>query len=254
MKSLLVAITAGALTMSSMGQGIASTTVIAGSELTGIDLVAELNQSINSKKARLGDPVKATISQDVILHGKIVIRRGSKLFGYVTEVKARNREDQESRLGMIFDRAAMKGGQEINLSAAVRALAPPVRHSAVDKPDMMAPPPLGVASASGSMQPVSGASRGIGTASGRTAGNPANNSTLTANQAARMAEYASASYSSGPESSLMGGGSRGVFGLSGLKLTPAAKGQGGSVISSTAHDVKLDSGTQLVLQVTSSMQ
>src|SRR5215469_7429852 len=103
MKSLLIAVTAGALTMSSMGQGVATTTsAIAGSDLNGTDLVAELNKSINSKKAKLGDPVKATLTQDVISHGKIVIRRGSKLIGHVTAVNARSKEDAESRLSMVF--------------------------------------------------------------------------------------------------------------------------------------------------------
>src|SRR5215469_13979546 len=121
MKSLLIAITAGLLTMSSAGQGV-TTASTAGSELNGTDLVAELNKSVNSKKARLGDPVKATLTQDVLEHGKIVIRRGSKLIGHVTEVKPRSKDDQESRLGLIFDKAMLKGGEEIDFNAVVRAL------------------------------------------------------------------------------------------------------------------------------------
>lgn len=247
MKSLFIAITAGALTMGSMGQGIAPTApAMAGSELNGTDLVAELNKSLNSKKAKLGDPVKATLTQDVLSHGKIVLRRGSKLIGHVTEAKARSKEDRESRLGMIFDKAVLKGGQEIDFSAALRALAPPVRYSAVDKPDMMAPPITG-AMQSGSAQPLSS---GPGSAGSRTAGSPGTTSN-PASQSSRMAQYASATPSSAvPEASLMGGGSRGVFGMPGLRLGPAVKGQPASVISSISHDVKLDSGTQMILQVT----
>jgi len=46
--------------------------------------------------------------------------------------------------------------------------------------------------------------------------------------------------------------SRGVFGLKGLTLNSATSGSAnaqGSIISSTTQNVKLDSGTQMLLQV-----
>ncbi|HEY6252534.1 MAG TPA: hypothetical protein VI685_21475 [Candidatus Angelobacter sp.] len=250
MKAFLTVITAGALTMSAVGQSV-STMSFAGSELNGTDLVAELNKSVNSKKAKPGEQVKATLTQDVLAHGKIVIRRGSKLVGHVTEAKPRSKEDQESRLGLVFDKAVLKGGQEIDFSAAVRALAPPVRYGAVDKPDMMGPPVSGMGNQSNNPQPISNGPGGGGGLSGR--GSSSSTATNTAtNQASRAAQYATASIGSSslPEGGVMGGGSRGVFGMPGLKLGPPVKGQEGSVISSTRHDVKLESGTQLVIQVT----
>jgi len=247
MKSFLIAFTA-ALMMSSVGQSIVAASSVEGSELTGTDLVAELSKSIGSKKARPGDPVKATLTQDVISHGKVVIRRGSKLEGHVTEVKPRSKEDQESRLGIVFDKAVLKGGQEVDFSAVIRALAPPMRFGAVDKPDMMAPPMTGTGNQSTNMQPL-GSSTGMGN---RGAGSSSTNaSNRPMNQASQAAQYAAATPAfSGTEGGLMGGGSRGVFGMPGVKLGPAAKGEYGSVVSSNGHDVKLDSGTQMVIQVT----
>ena len=43
------------------------------SVLNGADLVAELNQSIDSKKVKPGDTVKGTATQDALAHGKIII-------------------------------------------------------------------------------------------------------------------------------------------------------------------------------------
>lgn len=251
MKSLLIAITAGALAMSSAGQGV-TTTSTASSELNGTDLVAELNKSVNSKKAKLGDPVKATLTQDVIEHGKIVIRRGSKLVGHVTEAKPRSKDDRESRLGLVFDKAMLKGGEEIDFNAVVRALAPPVRFGAVDKPDMMGPPPTGLANSSNGPQPLS-APGGTGSNSSNRASSNASTTTGTSNQASQAAQYASSSHGGtlAPEGGVMSGGSRGIFGIPGLTLGPPAKGQDGSVISSTSQSVKLESGTQMVIQVTS---
>lgn len=238
--------------MSSTGQGV-TTTSTASPKLNGTDLVAELNKSVNSKKAKLGDPVKATLTQDVIEHGKIVIRRGSKLVGHVTEAKPRSKDDQESRLGLVFDKAMLKGGEEIDFNAVVRALAPPVRFGAVDKPDMMGPPPTGMANQSNGPQPLSPPG-GTGSNSSNRASSNASTTTGTSNQASQAAQYASTSYGGGrlaPQGGVMSGGSRGIFGIPGLKLGPPAKGQDGSVISSTSQSVKLESGTQMVIQVTS---
>lgn len=252
MKAFLIAVTATALTVTSLGQDVSSANSATSnsSELNGADLVAELNKSVNCKKAKLGDPVKATLTQDVIAHGRIVIRRGSKLLGYVTEAKVRTREDGESRLGVVFDKALLKGGQEIDFMALVRALAPPMRYGAVDKPDMMGPPMMGggLSNQSGPQAmsgPLGGSSlnRGSVSSTGGASG--------TQNQAAKAAQYSAAVYNPPTaEGGVMGGGSRGVFGMPGIKLGPAGRGQRGTVITSTNRDVKLDSGTQLVIQVT----
>ena len=252
MKALLIAVTATALTMSSPGQGVsaANSATTGSSELSGTDLVAELNKAVNSKKARLGDPVKATLTQDVIAHGKVVIRRGSKLLGHVTEAKGRSKEDAESRLGLVFDKALLKGGEELNFTALVRAMAPPVRYGAVDRPDMMAPPVMGAMNPQQGAQPLSS---GMGpSAPMNRSGGSISTASTTQNQAARAAEYSNAVFNPlASEGGVMGGGSRGVFGMPGIKLGPAGRGQSATVISSINHDVKLDSGTQLVIQVTS---
>jgi len=253
----ITVITAGTLTVSSACQsGGASNSSPAESDaaaLRGSDVVAELSKSVNAGKVKPGDPVKATVTQDVLAHGKIVIRRGSKLVGHVTEVKRRSKEDKESRLGLVFDKALLKGGGEIDFNAAVRALAPGVRIGAVDKPDEMGPPMrMGQANQSSSPQPMSGSSsagKGLGTSSTPAPSGSPKDATES-NAASRAALYSAASYKGGnPETDLMGAGSRGVFGLPDLKLNRDAAGGPGSVITSTRHNVKLDSGTQMVIQV-----
>jgi len=254
----ITVITAGTLTVSSACQsGGASNSSPAESDaaaLRGSDVVAELSKSVNAGKVKPGDPVKATVTQDVLAHGKIVIRRGSKLVGHVTEVKRRSKEDKESRLGLVFDKALLKGGGEIDFNAAVRALAPGVRIGAVDKPDEMGPPMRMGVNQSSSPQPMSGSSsagsgRGLNTSSTPAPSGSPKDATEN-NAAGRAALYSAASHKGGnPETDLMGAGSRGVFGLPDLKLNRDAAGSSGSVITSTRHNVKLDSGTQMVIQV-----
>jgi hypothetical protein len=53
-----------------------------------IFLLAEFAGSINARKLKPGDKVKAHVVQDVLSHGRIVIPEKSHLVGHVTEVTA----------------------------------------------------------------------------------------------------------------------------------------------------------------------
>src|SRR5215471_9280216 len=75
-------------------------------------ILAEFTQSLNGKKLKAGDRIKAEVSQDVLSHGRIIIPVESKLLGYVTEVKTRG-SDSESRLGIVFDKVVLKHHQEL---------------------------------------------------------------------------------------------------------------------------------------------
>lgn len=218
------------------------------SQLAGIEVVAELSHSVNVKKAKLGDIVKAAVTQDVLAHGKIVIRRGSKIVGHVTEIKLRTRDDQESRLGVIFDRALIKGGEEIDFSAAICALAVGVQMSSVDRPDEMPPPYIASTNSSNSMQPLGSSRRGVGSNT-----NTNTNTNGTTNQAGRISEIGAASTSGNNSSNstngVMGAGSRGVFGLPGLQLVAKKGPEHATIITSNSQNVKLDTGTQILIQV-----
>src|SRR5206468_2055316 len=53
----------------------------------------------------------------------MVIPKGSKLVGHVTEASARGNGETESALGIVFDKAILKNGEEIPLNVAIQALA-----------------------------------------------------------------------------------------------------------------------------------
>jgi hypothetical protein len=102
---------------------------------TGSILYAELTKTIDAKKAKVGDPVSAVLVADVLAHGKIVLRHDSKLVGHVTEVQVHTKEEPESRLGIVFDKAVTKGG-DIPFQSLLLAIRPGER-PVVDVP---APP------------------------------------------------------------------------------------------------------------------
>lgn len=225
---------------------------------SGTTLQAELTRSLDAKKAKPGDEVTARLTQDVRSDGKVVLHKGSKVVGHVTEAQAKGKENSESKLGVVFDKAVLKGGQEVAFNSVVQAVAPPAQGAASLAGDensnlgggLGGDTGMGSGSSRGSgMGPVSSPVVGVPAVGGvgRTAGSVANSTTGAVSGSVNNTAGVAAN---GALSST----SRGVVGLQGLALNTAAAGSAqGSVISSASRNVKLDTGTQLVLQVTGSV-
>jgi hypothetical protein len=208
----------------------------------GTALVAELAKSIDARKARAGDTVKAKVTQDVLANGQIVIQRGSRLLGHVTEAKAFSQDAPQSRLGVVFDRVALKDGKEVSLNGVLQALAPPV-----EAPDVLSASSSSYGGGNpGGSQPVSrGASRLITV-------DPRDRIDHTRDDALRNAADPN-SYGRGVNTlpnGKLGSGNRGVFGIPGLSLKPGPSAPEQELVSTKAN-IKLESGTQMVLETTS---
>ena len=214
---------------------------------TGSTINAVLTAPIDSKKTKPGDRVEARTTEAAKSGGKTVIPRGAKLMGHVTQASARSKGDSDSTLGMVFDKAILKNGQEVPLNVAVQALASAQSASAINGGDEI--PAMGGAGAS---MAGSGRAAGSGALGGvtSTAGAAAGSAT---NTAANTRSTAGGALNSSAVGGLNAAGqlssdSRGVFGLQGVGLTAATTGSGvATVISSTGKNVRLDSGTQLLL-------
>src|SRR5712664_2129997 len=90
---------------------------------SGTAFNAALSSPIDSKKCKPGDPVNAHTTKAAKSEGKTVIPKGSKLVGHVTQASARTKGESESSLGIVFDKAILKNGQEIPLNAGIQAIA-----------------------------------------------------------------------------------------------------------------------------------
>jgi hypothetical protein len=97
--------------------------------LQGAEMNATLTQSIDARKARPGDPVSATLTEDVRANGRLLLLRGTTLVGRVTEAQARTRRVDsgdapgDSRLGIEFETAVLRDGQEVSINATIEAVA-----------------------------------------------------------------------------------------------------------------------------------
>jgi len=202
----------------------------------GGTIVAELSKSVDAKKARPGDRIEARLTMDVLSHGKVVIPRGAKIIGHVTDARARTKQAPESMVGVTFDRIVLKNGLEIPLKATIQAVGAPMQISAMG--------PEGISDASAGMpNPGTGMPDGMGgVARAGTPGYPP--------RPAGSAGAGGPMDNGGPNRNPappLGPTSQGVVGMKGISLSNTAQG---SAISSSSENVHLSSGTQLVLRVT----
>jgi hypothetical protein len=192
-----------------------------------------LDSSVDSKKAKQGDPVKAHVAEAVKSpDNSTVLPKGTKLIGHVTRAAARSKGDSESMLGIQFDKAELKGQQEKSLGGmVVEAVAAP----------------------SEAASSFGGGPSGVPSGGGNTA---SNNPSMSGSRGTRQDTRTPQSTQPGnpnmgsPEEPSATGplppNARGVYGLEGMSLA-RNPGSGETVITSKGKNVRLDSGTRLLL-------
>lgn len=240
---------------------------------SGTKFEAALNQTLDANKNKVGDTVVAHTTDDVKSNGKVVLPKNTKLVGHVTEVKAKSKDDANSAMGIVFDRAELKGGQQMPLHLGIQAIAAAqnTASAAAANDDVMAMGgggatagaggAMGGTSSGGGMHSgggggglVGGVGATAGSAVGSTAsaaGSTTHAATNTAASAAgttrNVAGGASNTVSAVSPHAQMSSASQGAIGLQGLTLNSQASNQTqGSVITGTGRNVHLDSGTRVL--------
>jgi hypothetical protein len=201
----------------------------------------QLAKSIDAKKVKTGDAVEAKVTQDLKAEsGQIVVPKDTQVVGHITAAQVRNKEQKESQVGIAFDHAVMKSGGEVPLPMSIQAIIASPNSNADNRN----------ATSENSAAPAYGPSAGgtnPGSNSGRSAGMgapPATSSPTTAGG------EGSASSASGRDAQPpVTGNTQGVVGISNLKLSTAGNASQGSILSSEKNNVKLESGTLLLLRV-----
>jgi hypothetical protein len=222
------------------------------SSCTKID--STLTKPLDAKKCKPGDPVEARTAQDVKQDGKVVLKKGTSLMGHVTEAQARANGQSESRLGVMFDHAVMKDGRQIPLNASIQALAASQSSAmaGAGSDDVMASGGA-MGTASGGARAGGGVLNGATSTVGATAGGVVNTAgSVPGGTAGNLGAMARSTGAVGglTSSGRLASNSSGVFGLEGLSIASAASGAAqSSMIVSSAKNVHLDSGTQMLLSV-----
>jgi len=208
---------------------------------------ATLEKPIDARKNKPGDEVVAKTTQTTTSSEGVAIPKGSKIIGHVTEAKAKQKGESQSAVGVVFDRAVLKNGQQIPMNASIQAISANTSASAFD--DQPLSSGAGRAGENPSATAGRGAVGGVGSVAGA-ASNTVGGAASTVDTTTAGTLNGAASVPNGAASSTLSSTSHGVSGLNGLSLSTAAgNSTEGSVISSASHNVHLDSGTEMILQV-----
>ncbi len=233
---------------------------------SGTEVQAVLSQPVDAKKNKPGDHVTAKTTQAVKSDGQMIIPKGARLLGHVTEAKARANGEAQSELGIVFDKAILKNGQEVPFHAFIQALAAAQTITSASPSDDL--PGSGMASAAGSARSTGGGVLGgAGSAAEGAASTITNTSANVGGTAASTVDATTSAAGSatgnvngtlnGTSQGAAGGlnsagqfasSSHGVFGLSGLNLSSAAStSTEGTLVTSPSKNIHLDSGTRMLL-------
>jgi hypothetical protein len=204
----------------------------------GSVIPVQLTSSVDARKAKPGDAIEAKITQDLMArNGELLVPKDTKVVGHITEAQARTKEQKESQVGIAFDHAIMKDGSDVSLPMSIQAIvAPQILSAANNSDDESAGPPTAAPSPGG--LPQGGRSGGMGTG----AASPVPGS-LPGGE-----PPAGASTGNNERRSITAN-TQGIVGIPDLRLSTPGDVPQGSVISSEKNNVKLESGTLMLLRV-----
>lgn len=109
MLTALCAVTALAQTQTSGAAEAASSASLSRNDRSlniesGTRLAAELESTLDARKARVGDRVVLRTTEAIKENGRTVVKKGSRLIGRVTDVQQRASGRAESSVSLLFDR------------------------------------------------------------------------------------------------------------------------------------------------------
>jgi hypothetical protein len=238
---LVLSVGAIAQKASASGQGDAAFILDSGATIEG-----HLQNTLDVKNAKVGDSVILKTTKALKENGKTVVPKGSKLLGRVTDVQQRTKSDNNSRLGLLFDR--LEGGDlSSHITASIVSItnASPARLDNTSDADLFASSrsSSGSASSSGGLLgggglPAAGLLGGVS----NTVGSTLNTGTAAVGNVA------------GTASNTLGSASGSVINtVNGIQINPAVSGSAHSsaTLEAQGRNIRLEKGTTMQLHVTS---
>ena len=208
----------------------------------GSVIPVQLTKTIDAKRAKTGDQVTAKVTQDMrAVNGQILVAKDTKVVGHVTEAQARSKEQSQSQVGIAFDHVVTKQGDEESLPMSIQAIIAPASLSSSNANGGGDNGSSGADRSAGGMTPGNASGRsagmGIGVPQQAPSSMPAGSGEASAQAAGTNAHQP------------ITGNTQGVVGISNLTLSTTSTTPQGSLLVSDKNNVKLDSGTLILLRV-----
>lgn len=211
---------------------------------SGTNIQAQLQKTLDVKKAEVGDEVVLTVQKSIKQDGQVVVPKGSKLIGRVTEVQQKTKDNAASRLGVVFDRLEGK-----NLSSPISATIISITQTNANTTvgDLSGADVSGNSNNSGSVSRSSGG--GLLGGVGSTVGGVVNTTTNTAGNTVGGVTNTVGNTVGGTTQSL----SRTVNGIQ-ISQSSNTTASGGTMLSAQNKNLKIEKGATFSLQVNENVQ
>ena len=213
-------------------------------------LAAQLENALDARHAKVGDRVILKTTQAVKQDGQVVIPKGAQLIGRITDVQQQTKSNGESHLALAFDRLR-SGSTEVPITASILSIAQ--AHTRAQSNDSSIDSDLmGQSSASSTRSSSAGrtSNGGLLGGVGNTVGGAVNTTTSTVGNVAGTTTSAVGG-TVGATTSTAGNLTGSLRGLN-ITQSSSASAQGGSTLSLTGGNLRLESGTTFNLAVSNS--
>lgn len=225
-------------TTASLGQGTKSVNLESGTRLA-----AQLENTVDVRRAKVGDRVVMKTTQAIKSQGRTVVGKGARLIGNVTEVAQKSKGNGESRVGIIFDRLE-HGALAVPISATISSITSARTSAGAGNDDMFATS----ASGSGRAGTTGSASSNGGLLGG--VGGVVNSTTSTVGSTVGSTTSAVGSTVNATTNTV--GNTGRSLGRIQISESSNTSVEGGSVLSLRGDNLRLEKGTNFNLVLTQS--
>jgi hypothetical protein len=216
---------------------------------SGTRVAGELQNTIDARKARVGDQVVLKTTQAIKSQGRTVVSKGSRLVGHVTEVSQKSKGNSESRVGLLFDR--LEGGSlNMPIAATITSVVNGTASARANNDDIFASNTGGSTSSSARQ----GGSRSSSANNGDLLGGVVNSTTSTVGNVVGSTTAAVGS-TVDSTTNVVGNTTTGLGrSLGGIQISESSNSsvQGSSVLSLQGGNLRLEKGTTFNLMLTQS--
>ena len=232
----------------SSGRASNQTSAAAGKALqldSGTRLAGELQNTIDVRKAQVGDQVLLKTTQSIKSGGHTVVPKGSRLVGHVTEVAQKSKGNGESRVGILFDRLE-QGSLAMPISATISSITSGRASARSGNDDLF--------NTSGSASSSSSARSSSNSSNGGLLGGVVNNTTSTVGGVVggtTSAVGSTVDSTTGAAGNTVTGVGRSLGGIQ-ISESSSASVEGSSVLSLQGGNLRLEKGTNFNLVLTQS--
>lgn len=219
---------------------------------SGTNLSGQLQNTIDARQAKVGDQVVLKTTQAIKSGGRTVVGKGSRLVGHVTEVTRRSKGNNESRIGILFDRLE-QGSSQVPIVATITSITNSSASAHASNEDLFATDPMTSSSARSTSSARSSSSGNSGGVLGGV-GSAVNSTTATVGSVVGGTTSALGS-TVDSTTSAVGSTASGVGrSLGGIQVSQSSSTsvEGSSVLSLQGSNLRLEKGTNFNLMLAQS--